>query len=118
MALEVGAYMATATLADRSGGREQEQQAMTSLLGIEPLGKRLEAVAKVLGARRRVNRSYSACKKRYRERRQQPESKLHPTLLYDSAWTGFLSSRPVSQAAFACGHTFQTPATMSTPTPM
>ncbi len=57
MPLEVGAYVATATLADRSGGREEEKEAMTSLLGIEPLGKRLEAIAKVLGARRRVNRS-------------------------------------------------------------
>ena len=57
MLLEVVAYVATATLANRSGGREEEKEAMTSLLGIKPLGKRLEAIAKVLGARRRVNRS-------------------------------------------------------------
>ena len=57
MPLEVGADAATATLADRSGRREEEKEAMTSLLGIETLGKRLEAIAKVLGARRRLNRS-------------------------------------------------------------
>ncbi len=70
MPLEVGAYVATATLADRSGGREKEKEAMTSLLGIETLGKRLEAIAKDVGARRRLNRSQSGCKKRYCERRQ------------------------------------------------
>ncbi len=70
MPLEVGAHVATATLADGSGGREEEKEAMTPLLGIERLGKRLEAIAKVLGARRRVNRSQSGCKKRRRKRRQ------------------------------------------------
>ncbi len=49
MLFEVAAYAATAALAGRSGGREEEQEAMAPMLGIESLGERLKAGAKVLG---------------------------------------------------------------------
>ena len=49
MLFEVAAYAATAALAGRSGGREEEQEAMASVLGIELLAERLKAGPKVLG---------------------------------------------------------------------
>ena len=50
---------------------------MTSLLGVEPLGERLETVAKVLGTRRRRGRPQSRCQERDTDRLQESKSTLH-----------------------------------------
>ena len=70
MPIQVGSYVATATLAGRSGGGEEEQEAMASLFSVEALGQRLETFAKIVRARRRLGRSGSSCKQTYREERR------------------------------------------------
>ncbi len=63
MRLEVAPYVATATLARRSGGREKHEQPVLPLLRIELLGQRFDPRPQVYCASRCVDRPACAGKK-------------------------------------------------------
>ncbi len=77
MFLEVAAYVATATLARRSGRREKDKQAMLSLLCIELLGQRLDPRPQVYSAMRCVDRSACARKQAHDKTCRKPEYTAH-----------------------------------------
>ena len=76
--LEILPYVATATLAGRSGRREKKKEAMLALLCIEALRQRLDSFPKVLGTRRRVNRCRCGRKKCIRKCEDETESASYP----------------------------------------
>ncbi len=77
MLLEVAPYVATATLARRSGRREKDKQPVLSLLCIELLGQRLDPRPQVYRAMRCVDRSACARKKAYDKTCRKPEYTAH-----------------------------------------
>ncbi len=81
MRFEIGPYMATATLARRSGGREQDEQPVLSPLRIELHDKRLEPRTQVYRVRRCVDSSARARKKAYCKACRKPEHSNHTHLL-------------------------------------
>ncbi len=77
MRFEVGPYVATATLARRSGRREKDEQPVLSLLCIELLGQRLDPRPQIHSARRCVDRSACARKKGHEKTCRKPEYTAH-----------------------------------------